>query len=180
MDDCGKDGDYCKFHQRFLALFQTLEAKPWFSNFEIAGEFNFEFFDGKFIKSPKMAQYFQIEFMRNIIIQQVRDMEKNESPDLADKPTRLLEKLESFDYDQEFGEEINDNNEGPGNGPPPPPDRRRKKRNAKVGSLRRKREGGPPPPPGGGPGGPGGGFHEQEVFLSCLDKFLEITPRRVI
>lgn len=174
MDDCGKDGDYCKFHRRFLALFQTLESKPWFSNFEIKGEFNFEFEDGEFVKSPKMAQYFQIEFMRNIIIQQIRDMEKNESPDLADKPTRLLEKLESFDYDQEFGEEINDNDEdgegnGNGNGPPPPGGRR-KKRDTKAGSPRRKREGpgGGPGGPGGGPGGPGGGpgghHHKQEVI----------------
>ena len=164
MDDCEKDGDYCKFHQRFITLLETLEAKSWFSNFEIVGEFNFDFVDGEFIKTPKMAQFFKIEFMKHIIIEQIREIEKDESPELEDKPTRLLEKLESFDYDQDFGQEFNDQ-EGDG---PPPPGERRKKRSTKVEILRRKREGGPPPPGGGGPGGPGEPFHEQEVRLSLL------------
>ena len=181
MDDCEKDGDYCKFHQRFLTLLETLEAKPWFSNFRIKGEFEFTFEDGEFIKTPKFAQFFQIEFMKHIIIEQIRDIEKNESPDLEDKPTRLMEKLESFDFDQEFGQQNNDNDEdegggggeggGEGGGGPPPPGGRRKKRGTKVEILRRKREGGPPPGKGG-PGGPGRHHHEQEVRLLCWNTLL--------
>ena len=182
MDDCEKDGDYCKFHQRFLTLLETLEAKPWFSNFRIEGEFEFNFEDGEFIKTPKLAQFFQIEFMKHIIIEQIREIEKDESPDLEDKPTRLMEKLESFDYDQDFGQQNNDNDEGEGGGGPPPPGGRRKKRSTKVEILRKKREGGPPPPPGGGggPGGPGGHFREQEVRLSHLNTFLQFKPNALI
>ena len=182
MDDCEKDGDYCKFHQRFLTLLETLEAKPWFSNFRIEGEFEFNFEDGEFIKTPKLAQFFQIEFMKHIIIEQIREIEKDESPDLEDKPTRLMEKLESFDYDQDFGQQNNDNDEGGGGGGPPPPGGRRKKRSTKVEILRKKREGGPPPPPGGGggPGGPGGHFREQEVRLSRLNTFLQFKPNALI
>ena len=76
MDDCAKEGDYCKFHQRFLTLFETLESRQWFSNFEIEGEFTYEFVKGKFKKTPKIAQFFQIQHMRDIIIEQIREMEE--------------------------------------------------------------------------------------------------------
>ena len=63
MDDCEVDGEYCRFHNRFLDLLKSLEAKPWFSNFVHPTEKNYVFHKGRYKESDKIAEFFEVNFI---------------------------------------------------------------------------------------------------------------------
>ena len=157
MNDCAKNGDYCKFNERFLALLSNLETQEWFSKYEIPGEFEFIFNEefGEFEKNPKMAQFYEVEYMREIVLGELRGIEQGRTESSTTIPSQLLDKLENVNFNEIYAYLLEPEEElltGDG-GPPDGPLRRKRNTNNYFMSRRKKREG-PPPPPGGGFFGP--------------------------
>ena len=106
MNDCAKNGEYCKFNKRFLEILSKFESLKWFSNFEIPGEFEFSFDEfGEIQKKPKLAQFFEVEFLRDRIAGKILEMEmrKNWGSEKTDKiivPSDLLDWLAEIAEDK--------------------------------------------------------------------------------
>ena len=102
MNDCAKNGDYCKFNERFLALLSNLETQEWFSKYEIPGEFEFIFNEefGEFEKNPKMAQFYEVEYMREIVLGELRSIEQGRTESSTTIPSQLLDKLENVNFNE--------------------------------------------------------------------------------
>ena len=157
MNDCENDGDYCKFNTRFLALLKEIEAQEFFSTFE-TGEMEVSFDEefGEIIKTPKIAEFFEISYMPDIILSEIRNV--HDAAKVTDtKSNQLLANLEKIDFNAEFSVEEEDDEQGPGSEPLPQPEPgpgRRKRDASKFkerSNTRQKREMHGPPPMHGGP-----------------------------
>ena len=123
MNDCAENGDYCKFHKRFLELLSKLESQEWFSKFEIPEQFEFTFNEfGEIQKEPKIAQFYEVEFMKEIISKKVGKLERrrNKFKEFPQNgPSLIMEHLENYNFEEKYSyllepeEEIVLEEEGP-------------------------------------------------------------------
>ena len=141
MDDCALNGNYCQFNTAFLNLLSILESEEWFSTYKTGEiEYNFNEITGEIDATPKMAEFFEVNYMSDIVLDIIREIQESENEANVAKPTLLLQKLQSFNFTGEFGSQ--DNKPGGGGGPPSggPPSGRKKRR---IVKKRKKRKIGP-------------------------------------
>ena len=192
-NDCADNGDYCKFNERFLALLSNLESQEWFSKYEIPGEFEFTYNEefGEFEKVAKTAQFYEVDFMKEIVLEELRGIEESRTDSSNTVPSLLLDKLESVDFTQIYSYLLEPEEEEPqpgvgggggGGGGKGGKGRRKRGTNEYFLRRRKKREG-----PGHSPGPGGGGFFGEERepvsytgilnnvkrFIAAADKILK-------
>ena len=132
MNDCAKNGEYCKFNKRFLEILSKFESLKWFSNYEIPGEFEFTFDEfGEYQKKPKIAQFLEVEFIKDWFAHKIRKLERKKNIKSSNiVPSDLL------DWLTEIAEDIRKEEEGEEEEPL----RRKRNINSYFMSRRKKRE----------------------------------------
>ena len=132
MNDCAKNGEYCKFNKRFLEILSKFESLKWFSNYEIPGEFEFTFDEfGEYQKKPKIAQFLEVEFIKDWFAHKIRKLERKKNIKSSNiVPSDLL------DWLTEIAEDIRKEEEGEEEEPL----RRKRNINGYFMSRRKKRE----------------------------------------